>query len=81
MNQYQLKQRYLDRKCSSKYPEQEYFAHLDEKSDNLPPRSQKDGTGHAIFKGRPPTRVEPNCDALDKLSESQAGRSIIQAES
>ena len=33
------------------------------------------------LKGRPPTKVEPNCDALDKLSGPLAQRSITQAES
>ena len=32
-----------------------------------------------IFKGRRSTRAEPNRDALDKLSEPQAQRGIIQA--
>ena len=66
-------------------PEREYFAHSGGKNDNMPPRNPKRDTRaksqHATnpsarrtpdtqtLRGRPPTRVEPNCDALDKLSE------------
>ena len=87
----------MDRKHSPKYPEREYFAHSGGKNDNMPARNPKGDvrakerlaanpsaqrTPEAqTLKGRPPTRVEPNCDALDKLSGPLAQRSTIQAES
>ena len=118
-NRRQLRRRTMDRKCSPRYPEREYFAHSDGKNDNMPPRNPEGDIGtmsrrkpkHAhqtpdtqTPKGtRQPSewigtnlrpqigkkrqgggrlvRVEPNCDALDKLGEPQIQRSIIQAES
>ena len=56
---------------------------------NLRPRSKRRAANLSAYQspntqtlvGRPPTRVEPNCDALDKLSGLQVRRGIIQAES
>ena len=96
-DQQQLRQHDMDRKHSAKYPEREYFAHSGGKNDNMPARNPKgtpepkndsprtqarsELPTHGPSKGRPPTKVEPNCDALDKSSGPLAQRSIIQAES
>ena len=115
----QLRRRNMVCKRSPRYPEREYFAHLDGKNDNMPPRNPEGDIGtmsrrkpkHAhqnpdtqtpkgtrqpsewigtnlrpqIGKkrqgGRRLVKVEPNCDALDKLSGLQVRRGIIQAES
>ena len=92
----QLRQRGMDRKHSLRCPEREYFAHLGGKNDSMPPRNPKgtpepkanaprihartEPPKHRPSQGRPPARGEPNCDALDKLSELRTRRSIIQAE-
>ncbi len=41
-NRRQLRRRNMDRKCSPRYPEREYFAHLGGKNDNMPPKSRKE---------------------------------------
>ena len=40
-NRRQHRRRTMDRKYSPRYPERKYFAHLDGKSDNMPPQDLK----------------------------------------
>ena len=44
-NRRQLRRRNMDRKCSPRYPEREYFAHSGGKNDNMPPGDPKGGAG------------------------------------